>query len=414
MGAGYIFSGISKGIQYGLQNKMSQMSMSLMQRQQKMAEDELNDPLAQKKRRLEVEKLQLGVDATKAVNAKVAGQTPGLTAGGIMTEFNRFQDNVSQLLAGGDTTQKYIDGYAKFSKSAGAIKRDGSSMLSSSQQTQIANFDNNKYSKAFVQLANTMKSTGKIGDLKDTFDYISTPAGRKAFMEKYSVSEEGMNNIVTAFDPNGIYTEAMADNSIDIAGRIATWDTKDYKNINLSDVYSEVSNIESKYQNGELSGTDYMTFSKKLKPMAIKMDMAKQGVKRGVDRFWGKDYKSTAQAVLTYVDKAIPKGDNSESGYETRYNLQTEINGYLEAEGVTPGSVKDADVKLAKSIANQVVAKHFIETYPTLSEGRKVLNPEVRKLILAEVNKKVAKAKTENILAIKNQDYGSTGIEGSF
>jgi len=148
--------------------------------------------------------------------------------------------------------------------------------------------------------------------------------------------------------------------------------------------------------------------------MAIKMDMAKQGVKRGVDRFWGKDYKSTAQAVLTYVDKAIPKGDNSESGYETRYNLQTEINGYLEAEGVTPGSVKDADVKLAKSIANQVVAKHFIETYPTLSEGRKVLNPEVRKLILAEVNKKVAKAKTENILAIKNQDYGSTGIEGSF
>jgi len=414
MGAGYIFSGISKGIQYGLQNKMSQMSMSLMQRQQKFAEDQLNDPLAQKKRQLEVEKLQLGVDATKAVNAKVAGQTPGITSQIIMSQYDQAKGNVSMLLHGGEDAKSWLADVKSLKQDATAIGADGKSLLSSAELSKVNDLLNNSASMAHVQLANKLKGDENVAGLKQMHDYLLTPEGKEAFIKKTGVTIDQMNKITTAYDPNGIYTEAMEDNSIDIAGRVATWDTKDYKNINLSDVYSEVSNIESKYQNGELSRTDYMTFSKKLKPMAIKMDMAKQGVKRGVDRFWGKDYKSTAQAVLTYVDKAIPKGDNSNSGYETRYNLQTEINGYLEAEGVTPGSVKDADVKLAKSIANQVVAKHFIETYPTLSEGRNVLNPEVRELILAEANKKVAKAKTENILAIKNQDYGSAGIEGSF
>jgi hypothetical protein len=388
--------------------------MSLMQRQQKFAEDQLNDPVAQKKRQLEVDVLQQKVNKENKIIDAIAGQGAGLTAQGIMSQYDQAKGNVSMLLHGGEDAKSYTASVDQLKKDAVAIGADGKSLLSKTEQSKINDLLNNSTSMAHVQLANKLKGDENVGELKKMHDYLLTPEGKEAFIKKTGVTIDQMNKITTAYDPNGIYTEAMEDNSIDIAGRVATWDTKDYKNINLSDVYSEVSNIESKYQNGELSRTDYMTFSKKLKPMAIKMDMAKQGVKGGVKQFWGKNYKSTAQAVLTYVDKAIPKGDKSNTGYETRYNLQTEINGYLEAEGVTPGSINDADIKLAKSIANQVVAKHFIETYPTLSEGRTVLNPEARELILAEANKKVARGKAENVLAIKNKDYGAYGIEGSF
>jgi len=414
MGAGYIFSGISKGIQYGLQNKMSQMSMSLMQRQQKMAEDELNDPLAQKKRRLEVEKLQLGVDATKAVNAKVAGQTPGLTAGGIMTEFNRFQDNVSQLLAGGDTTQKYIDGYAKFSKSAGAIKRDGSSMLSSSQQTQIANFDNNKYSKAFVQLANTMKSTGKIGDLKDTFDYISTPAGRKAFMEKYSVSEEGMNNVVTAFDPKGVMTNEMLDNEIDLKSRM---DAIDMDNANMSDLDGIITDATSMYDGGKLSRSAFKTISTKLIPETMKMDYADKGVVPGTNKghlLWKKEYSSSAEIALSYIDSVIPRNTETQAGWKERYDLRSRIaqklseGGYEYNGQVSPGGIKLGDTSSAsrmetKYVANLVSAEYMTEKYPSLAKGRDMTDPAERDLVVA---------KAENTIANnKALDYASNTVK---
>jgi hypothetical protein len=407
MGAGYILSGMDKGIQYGLSHKMSQMSMSLMQRQQKFAEDQLNDPVAQKKRQLEVEVLQQKVNKENKIIDAIAGQGDGLTAGGIMTEFKSYQDNVSQLLAGGDTTQKYIDGYAKFSKSAGAIKVDGSSMLSSSQQTQIANFDNNKYSKAYVQLANTMKSTGKIGDLKDMFDYISTPAGRKAFMKKTGITEEGMNNIVTAFDPKGVMTNEMLDNEIDLKSRT---DAIDMDNANMSDLDGIITDATSMYDGGKLSRSAFKTISTKLIPETMKMDYADKGVVPGTNKghlLWKKEYSSSAEIALSYIDSVIPRNTETQAGWKERYDLRSRIaqklseGGYEYNGQVSPGGIKLGDTSSAsrmetKYVANLVSAEYMTEKYPSLAKGRDMTDPAERDFVVAKAENTIANNKAIN------------------
>lgn len=405
MGAGYFIDGMARGMQFKMQYDLSKNNMDLLAKQIDMQEAKLKDPLYIRQQEAMTKGLELDLQIKQskidAFNKQGAGGGLGNPAmkTGLMNNFETLKGNASLILTNPEEAKRYMADLGNIAKQMNGVDIEGKPYFTESERAKVADFTTNLKYYAFLQHADTLKSTEKTEEMTQYANQLKDPDTVK----KMGLTIEQANKLRSAYDVGSTVTPKMLITQEEIEGSMKSWNIDKKTGVplkmNTTDIDNKIQEIQGLYSQGKVSDSFYASKMSTLKGYAIKMDMNNVGVAKGEGGWFNKKYSSVAQVTLTMADGMIPRSKKNDMGaWEDRYDYRKIVNDQLMANGISLSSTNPTDVEKAKGITNQTMA------YIMQNKGYKPLknesleNPQDRENILLRSEQAKQGEKVEDVL----------------